>query len=144
MKLFNILFKNKNVTPSVNIVSIQDIISMPDKKFYQNHSDDYKKYYNLYMNILTKSKSITSINLNIDDKDITFYSDIITNLSLKLDYIINPVNQSEDRTKEGLTLICSKFVYYKNEMTRYKDSLFIRWKVLENILSRKVFLSYNK
>ena len=57
------------------------------------------------MSILTKSKSITSINLNIDDKDITFYSDIITNLSLKLDYIINPVNQSEDRTKEGLTLI---------------------------------------
>ena len=47
MKLFNILFKNKNVTPSVNLVSIQDIISMPDKKFYQNHSDDYKKYYNL-------------------------------------------------------------------------------------------------
>ena len=42
MKLFNILFKNKNVTPSVNLVSIQDIISMPDKKFYQNHSDDYK------------------------------------------------------------------------------------------------------
>ncbi len=80
MKLFNILFKNKNVTPSVNLVSIQDIISMPDKKFYQNHSDDYKKYYNLYMSILTKSKSITSINLNIDDKDITFYSDIITNL----------------------------------------------------------------
>lgn len=144
MKLFNILFKNKNVTPSVNLVSIQDIISMPDKKFYQNHSDDYKKYYNLYMNILTKSKSITSINLNIDDKDITFYSDIITNFSLKLDYIINPVNQSEDRTKEGLTLIVSKFVYYKNEMTSYKDSLFIRWKVLENILSRKVFLSYNK
>ena len=144
MKLFNILFKNKNVTPSVNLVSIQDIISMPDKKFYQNHSDDYKKYYNLYMNILTKSKSITSINLNIDDKDITFYSDIITNLSLKLDYIINPVNQSEDRTKEGLTLIVSKFVYYKNEMTSYKDALFIKWKVLENILSRKVFLSYNK
>ncbi len=144
MKLFNILFKNKNVTPSVNLVSIQDIISMPDKKFYQNHSDDYKKYYNLYMNILTKSKSITSINLNIDDKDITFYSDIITNLSLNLDYIINPVNQSEDRTKEGLTLIVSKFVYYKNEMTSYKDALFIRWKVLENILSRKVFLSYNK
>ena len=144
MKLFNILFKNKNVTPSVNLVSIQDIISMPDKKFYQNHSDDYKKYYNLYMSILTKSKSITSINLNIDDKDITFYSDIITNLSLKLDYIINPVNQSEDRTKEGLTLIVSKFVYYKNEMTSYKDALFIRWKVLENILSRKVFLSYNK
>lgn len=144
MKLFNILFKNKNVTPSVNLVSIQDIIPMPDKKFYQNHSDDYKKYYNLYMSILTKSKSITSINLNIDDKDITFYSDIITNLSLKLDYIINPVNQSEDRTKEGLTLIVSKFVYYKNEMTSYKDALFIRWKVLENILSRKVFLSYNK
>ena len=144
MKLFNILFKNKNVTPSVNLVSIQDIISMPDKKFYQNHSDDYKKYYNLYMSILTKSKSITSINLNIDDKDITFYSDIITNLSLKLDYIINPVNQSEDRTKEGLTLIVSKFVYYKNEMTSYKDTLFIRWKVLENILSKKVFLSYNK
>lgn len=144
MKLFNILFKNKNITPSVNLVSIQDIISMPDKKFYQNHSDDYKKYYNLYMSILTKSKSITSINLNIDDKDITFYSDIITNLSLKLDYIINPVNQSEDRTKEGLTLIVSKFVYYKNEMTSYKDALFIKWKVLENILSRKVFLSYNK
>lgn len=144
MKLFSILFKNKNVIPSVNLVSIQDIISMPDKKFYQNHSDDYKKYYNLYMNILTKSKSITSINLNIDDKDITFYSDIITNLSLKLDYIINPVNQSEDRTKEGLTLIVSKFVYYKNEMSSYKDALFIRWKVLENILSRKVFLSYNK
>lgn len=144
MKLFNILFKNKNVTPSGNLVSIQDIISMPDKKFYQNHSDDYKKYYNLYMSILTKSKSITSINLNIDDKDITFYSDIITNLSLKLDYIINPVNQSEDRTKEGLTLIVSKFVYYKNEMTSYKDALFIKWKVLENILSRKVFLSYNK
>lgn len=96
------------------------------------------------MSILAKSKSITSINLNIDDKDITFYSNIITNLSLKLDYIINPVNQSEDRTKEGLTLIVSKFVYYKEEMQNYKDSLFIRWKVLDNILIRKVFLSYNK
>lgn len=144
MKLFNWLFKNKNITSSVNLVCIQDIISMPDKKFYQNHSDDYKKYYNIYMSILPKSKSITSINLNIDDKDITFYSNIITNLSLKLDYIINPVNQSEDRTKEGLTLIASKFLYYKNEMTNYKDALFIRWKVLENILNRKVFLSYNK
>lgn len=144
MKLFNWLFKNKNTTSSSNLVSIQDIISMPDKKFYQSHSDDYKKYYNLYMSILAKSKSITSINLNIDDKDITFYSNIITNLSLKLDYIINPVNQSEDRTKEGLTLIVSKFVYYKEEMQNYKDSLFIRWKVLDNILIRKVFLSYNK
>ncbi len=144
MKLFNWLFKNKNITSSANLVCIQDIISMPDKKFYQNHSDDYKKYYNIYMSILSKSKSITSINLNIDDKDITFYSNIITNLSLKLDYIINPVNQSEDRTKEGLTLIASKFLYYKNEMTNYKDALFIRWKVLENILNRKVFLSYNK
>ena len=144
MKLFNWLFKNKNITSSANLVCIQDIISMPDKKFYQNHSDDYKKYYNIYMSILSKSKSITSINLNIDDKEITFYSNIITNLSLKLDYIINPVNQSEDRTKEGLTLITSKFLYYKNEMTNYKDALFIRWKVLENILNRKVFLSYNK
>lgn len=144
MKLFNWLFKNKNITSSANLVCIQDIISMPDKKFYQNHSDDYKKYYNIYMSILSKSKSITSINLNIDDKDITFYSNIITNLSLKLDYIINPVNQSEDRTKEGLILIASKFLYYKNEMTNYKDALFIRWKVLENILNRKVFLSYNK
>lgn len=144
MKLFNWLFKNKNTTSSSNLVSIQDIISMPDKKFYQSHSDDYKKYYNLYMSILAKSKSITSINLNIDDKDITFYSNIITNLSLKLDYIINPVNQSEDRTKEGLTLIVSKFVYYKEEMQNYKNGLFIRWKVLDNILNRKVFLSYNK
>lgn len=145
MKLFNWLFKNSSKSNNVNLVNLQDFIKMPSSSFYNEHNEEYQKYYKEYSKILNEKRSLTSIDLSLEeDLSINFYSTIITKLSLELSYIINPVNQSEERNKSGLKKIMLKFLVYQQEMNEYKNNLYIKYKVLKDILTKRIFLKPSK
>ena len=100
---------------------------MPQSSFYNKHNEEYQKYYKEYNKILNEKRSLTSIDLSLDENlSINFYSTIITKLSLELSNIINPVNQSEERNKSGLKKIMLKFLVYQQEMNEYKNNLYIK------------------
>ena len=145
MKLFNWLFKNSSKSNNVNLVNLQDFIKMPPSSFYNEHTKEYQKYYKEYNKILNEKRSLTSIDLSLDENlSINFYSTIITKLSLELANIINPVNQSEERNKSGLKKIMLKFLVYQQEMNEYKNNLYIKYKVLKDILTKRIFLKPSK
>lgn len=145
MKLFNWLFKKEKESNNVNLVNLQDFIKMPSSSFYNEHTKEYQKYYKEYNKILNEKRSLTSIDLSLDENlSINFYSTIITKLSLELANIINPVNQSEERNKSGLKKIMLKFLVYQQEMNEYKNILYIKYKVLKDILTKRIFLKPSK
>lgn len=145
MKLFNWLFKKEKESNNVNLVNLQDFIKMPSSSFYNEHTKEYQKYYKEYNKILNEKRSLTSIDLSLDENfSINFYSTIITKLSLELSNIINPVNQSEERNKSGLKKIMLKFLVYQQEMNEYKNNLYIKYKVLKDILTKRIFLKPSK
>lgn len=145
MKLFNWLFKKEKESNNVNLVNLQDFIKMPPSSFYNEHTKEYQKYYKEYNKILNEKRSLTSIDLSLDENlSINFYSTIITKLSLELANIINPVNQSEERNKSGLKKIMLKFLVYQQEMNEYKNILYIKYKVLKDILTKRIFLKPSK
>ena len=145
MKLFNWLFKKEKESNNVNLVNLQDFIKMPSSSFYNEHTKEYQKYYKEYNKILNEKRSLTSIDLSLDENlSINFYSTIITKLSLELSNIINPVNQSEERNKTGLKKIMLKFLVYQQEMNEYKNNLYIKYKVLKDILTKRIFLKPSK
>ena len=145
MKLFNWLFKKEKESNNVNLVNLQDFIKMPSSSFYNEHTKEYQKYYKEYNKILNEKRSLTSIDLSLDENlSINFYSTIITKLSLELANIINPVNQSEERNKSGLKKIMLKFLVYQQEMNEYKNNLYIKYKVLKDILTKRIFLKPSK
>ena len=145
MKLFNWLFKKEKESNNVNLVNLQDFIKMPPSSFYNEHTKEYQKYYKEYNKILNEKRSLTSIDLSLDENlSINFYSTIITKLSIELSNIINPVNQSEERNKSGLKKIMLKFLVYQQEMNEYKNILYIKYKVLKDILTKRIFLKPSK
>ena len=145
MKLFNLLFKKEKESNNVNLVNLQDFIKMPSSSFYNEHTKEYQKYYKEYNKILNEKRSLTSIDLSLDENlSINFYSTIITKLSIELSNIINPVNQSEERNKSGLKKIMLKFLVYQQEMNEYKNNLYIKYKVLKDILTKRIFLKPSK
>lgn len=145
MKLFNWLFKKEKESNNVKLVNLQDFIKMPPSSFYNEHTKEYQKYYKEYNKILNEKRSLTSIDLSLDENlSINFYSTIITKLSLELSNIINPVNQSEERNKSGLKKIMLKFLVYQQEMNEYKNILYIKYKVLKDILTKRIFLKPSK
>ena len=145
MKLFNWLFKKEKESNNINLVNLQDFIKMPPSSFYNEHTKEYQKYYKEYNKILNEKRSLTSIDLSLDENlSINFYSTIITKLSLELANIINPVNQSEERNKSGLKKIMLKFLVYQQEMNEYKNNLYIKYKVLKDILTKRIFLKPSK
>lgn len=142
MNIFSKLFK-KN-TSNYNLINKNNIISMPPKEFYKENISLYNEYFKKYNNILLSKKTITSIDLNINNINVTNYNNLITNTMFELDEILNLVNNKENRCSEIITLLLSKLNYYSKKLQNYKKILFIELKVLKDILKLKPFLKHNK
>ena len=142
MKLFNWLFKNSSKSNNVNLVNLQDFIKMPPSSFYNKHNEEYQKYYKEYTRVLKEKRSLTSVDITINE-DINLHINNITRSILELDKILDPVNNNAKRNNIDLKIIISKLKYYMIELNDYKDKLFIKWKVLKDI-NKKTFLSNNK
>lgn len=142
MKLFNWLFKNTSKSNNVNLVNLQDFIKMPSSSFYNKHNEEYQKYYKEYTKVLKEKRSLTSVDITINE-DINLYINNITRSILELDKILDPVNNNAKRNNIDLKIIISKLKYYMIELNDYKEELFIKWKVLKDI-NKKIFLSNNK
>ena len=142
MKLFNWLFKKEKESNNVNLVNLQDFIKMPSSSFYNKHNEEYQKYYKEYTKVLKEKRSLTSVDITINE-DVNLHINNITRLILELDKILDPVNNNAKRNNIDLKIIISKLKYYMIELNDYKDKLFIKWKVLKDI-NKKIFLSNNK
>ena len=142
MKLFKWLFKNTSKSNNVNLVNLQDFIKMPPSSFYNKHNEEYQKYYKEYTKVLKEKRSLTSVDITINE-DINLHINNITRSILELDKILDPVNNNAKRNNIDLKIIISKLKYYMIELNDYKDKLFIKWKVLKDI-NKKIFLSNNK
>ena len=142
MKLFNWLFKNSSKSNNVKLVNLQDFIKMPSSSFYNKHNEEYQKYYKEYTKVLKEKRSLTSVDITINE-DINLHINNITRSILELDKILDPVNNNAKRNNIDLKIIISKLKYYMIELNDYKDKLFIKWKALKDI-NKKIFLSNNK
>ena len=142
MKLFNWLFKKEKGSNNVNLVNLQDFIKMPSSSFYTKHNEEYQKYNKEYTKVLKEKRSLTSVNITINE-DINLHINNITRSILELDKILDPVNNNAKRNNIDLKIIISKLKYYMIELNDYKDELFIKWKALKDI-NKKIFLSNNK
>ena len=142
MKLFNWLFKNSSKSNNVKLVNLQDFIKMPSSSFYNKHNEEYQKYYKEYTKVLKEKRSLTSVDITINE-DINLHINNITRLILELDKILDSVNNNAKRNNIDLKIIISKLKYYMIELNDYKEELFIKWKVLKDI-NKKIFLSNNK
>ena len=142
MKLFNWLFKKEKESNNVKLVNLQDFIKMPSSSFYDKHNEEYQKYYKEYTKVLKEKRSLTSVDITINE-DINLHINNITRSILELDKILDSVNNNAKRNNIDLKIIISKLKYYMIELNDYKDKLFIKWKVLKDI-NKIIFLSNNK
>ena len=142
MKLFNWLFKKEKESNNVKLVNLQDFIKMPSSSFYNKHNEEYQKYYKEYTKVLKEKRSLTSVDITINE-DINLHINNITRSILELDKILDPVNNNAKRNNIDLKIIISKLKYYMIELNNYKEELFIKWKALKDI-NKKIFLSNNK
>ena len=146
MNLFSKLFKrNKVVTNSLDLVNINNFIVFPDKSFYEKKENKelYKEFNNYYKEILNTRKSVTSKDFNIEEVDINLYTDIIKKLLFELDYTLDLVNNSEERNSVNIKIIYLKLKHYQNKINSYKNELFIKLKVLNELYKKHIF-SKNK
>ena len=142
MKLFNWLLKTSSKSNNVKLVNLQDFIKMPSSSFYNKHNEEYQKYYKEYTKVLKEKRSLTSVDITINE-DINLHINNITRSILELDKILDPVNNNAKRNNIDLKIIISKLKYYMIELNNYKEELFIKWKALKDI-NKKIFLSNNK
>ena len=146
MNLFSKLFKrNKVLTNSLDLVNINNFIVFPDKSFYEKKENKelYKEFNNYYKEILNTRKSVTSKDFNIEEVDINLYTDIIKKLLFELDYTLDLVNNSEERNSVNIKIIYLKLKHYQNKINSYKNELFIKLKVLNELYKKHIF-SKNK
>lgn len=146
MSLFSKLFKrNKVLTNSLDLVNINNFIVFPDKSFYEKKENKelYKEFNNYYKEILNTRKSVTSKDFNIEEVDINLYTDIIKKLLFELDYTLDLVNNSEERNSVNIKIIYLKLKHYQNKINSYKNELFIKLKVLNELYKKHIF-SKNK
>ena len=146
MSIFSKIFKkNKVVQNSLDLVNINNFIVYPDESFYEEKENIelYKEFNNYYKEILNTHKSVTSKEFNIKEVDINLYTDIIKKLLFELDYTLDLVNNSEERNNINIKILYLKLKHYQNEINNYKNKLFIKLKVLNELYKRHIF-SKNK
>lgn len=145
MNFLKRLLKKENNNITELYLSLLDYnIIFPNADFY-NAEDNLilsSEYNNKYKEILS-NRCKSSIDLKLDDVDLNMYVNIISKLTIELHNISDILNQSEDRNNINLNIIINKLNYYKSVLSEYKDKAFIKIKVLDNILKRKI-LFHNK
>lgn len=145
MNFLKRLLKKENNNITELYLSLLDYnIIFPNADFY-NTEDNLilsSEYNNKYKEILS-NRCKSSIDLKLDNIDLNMYVNIISKLTIELHNISDILNQSEDRNNINLNIIINKLNYYKSVLSEYKDKSFIKIKVLDNILKRKI-LFHNK
>lgn len=145
MNFLKRLFRKENNNVTELYLSLLDYnIIFPNADFY-NAEDNLilsSEYNNKYREILS-NRCKSSMDLKLDDVDLNIYVNIISKLTIELHNISDILNQSENRNNINLNIIINKLNYYKSVLSEYKDKSFIKIKVLDNILKRKI-LFHNK
>lgn len=140
MNIFSKLFKKKSVECN-SIVSLANLVKAPDKDFFNKHKQDIKELEKTYGEIIKQNKTITSLDFTLpnNNKDLNYYSTTLLKITMELDKILNPVNNSEKRNDIDVKIIIGKMKYYSMELLNYKDRLFIQKRALTN-MKHKVFI----
>ncbi len=145
MNFLKRLFKKENNNVTELYLSLLDYNIIPPSNDFYNTEDNLilsSEYNNKYREILS-NRCKSSMDLKLDDVDLNMYVNIISKLTIELHNISDILNQSEDRNNINLNIIINKLNYYKSVLSEYKDKAFIKIKVLDNILKRKI-LFHNK
>ena len=138
MNFLKRLFKKNNVTELY--LSLLDYNIIPPSNDFYNTEDNLilsSEYNNKYKEILS-NRCKSSIDLKLDNIDLNMYVNIISKLTIELHSISDILNQSEDRNNINLNIIINKLNYYKSILSEYKDKSFIKIKVLEDILKKRL------
>lgn len=145
MNFLKRLFKKENNNVTELYLSLLDYNIIPPSNDFYNTKDNLilsSEYNNKYREILS-NRCKSSMDLKLDNIDLNIYVNIISKLTIELHNISDILNQSEDRNNINLNIIINKLNYYKSVLSEYKDKAFIKIKVLDNILKRKI-LFHNK
>ena len=145
MNFLKRLLKKENNNVTELYLSLLDYNIIPPSNDFYNTKDNLilsSEYNNKYREILS-NRCKSSMDLKLDDVDLNMYVNIISKLTIELHNISDILNQSEDRNNINLNIIINKLNYYKSVLSEYKDKAFIKIKVLDNILKRKI-LFHNK
>lgn len=145
MNFLKRLLKKENNNVTELYLSLLDYNIIPPNNDFYNTKDNLilsSEYNNKYREILS-NRCKSSMDLKLDNIDLNIYVNIISKLTIELHNISDILNQSEDRNNMNLNIIINKLNYYKSILSEYKDKSFIKIKVLDNILKRKI-LFHNK
>ena len=145
MNFLKRLLKKENNNVTELYLSLLDYNIIPPSNDFYNTKDNLilsSEYNNKYKEILS-NRCKSSMDLILDNIDLNIYVNIISKLTIELHNISDILNQSEDRNNINLNIIINKLNYYKSILSEYKDKSFIKIKVLDNILKRKI-LFHNK
>ena len=140
MNFLKRLFKKENNNVTELYLSLLDYNIIPPSNDFYNTEDNQlltSEYNNKYKEILS-NRCKSSIDLRLDNIDLNIYVNIISKLVIELHSISDILNQSEDRNNINLNIIINKLNYYKSILSEYKDKSFIKIKVLEDILKKRL------
>ena len=147
MSLFSKLFKrNKVNTEALGLINLNSFIVYPDKSFYEEEENKrvYRKFTDSYKEVVNTHKTITSKDLNLNEEvNVKLYTEIINKLLIELDYTLDLINNSPERNSINIKILYLKLRHYQNEINNYKNEVFIKLKVL-NELHKKYIFSKNK
>ena len=147
MSIFSKLFKrNKVNTEALGLINLNSFIVYPDKSFYEEEENKrvYREFTDSYKKILSTHKTITSKDLNLNEEiNVKLYTEIINKLLFELDYTVDLINNSPERNSVNIKILYLKLRHYQNEINNYKNEVFIKLKVLNELYKRHTF-SKNK
>ena len=147
MSLFSKLFKrNKVNTEALGLINLNSFIVYPNKSFYEEEENKriYREFADSYKEVLNTHKTITSKDLNLNEEiNVKLYTEIINKLLFELDYTLDLINNSPERNNVNIKILYLKLRHYQSEINNYKNEVFIKLKVL-NELHKKYIFSKNK
>ena len=148
MGLFARLFKKDKVDLSTNtnfIMTGKIFIYKPNEDFYHENKNEIKTYEKVYLSKLNQNKTLTSLDLKLeDDKYLHHYINKLTKINLEIDFILDPLNQSDKKEHTYLSILEEKQKIYHTLIVNHINNLFLKKSALENILKRSPFMSMNK
>lgn len=146
MGLFSKLFKKEKINTNTNFITTGKIfIYKPNEDFYHENKNEIKTYERVYQAKLNQNKTLTSLDLKLeDDKYLHHYINKLTKINLEIDFIIDPLNQSDKKEHTYLSILEEKQKLYHALIVNHINNLFLKKSALENILKRNPFMSMNK
>ena len=146
MGLFSKLFKKEKISTNTNFITTGKIfIYKPNEDFYRENKNEIKTYERVYQAKLNQNKTLTSLDLKLeDDKYLHHYINKLTKINLEIDFIIDPLNQSDKKEHTYLSILKEKQKLYHSLIVNHINNLFLKKAALENILKRNPFMSMNK